>query len=265
MSDHSHPRIAVFRPDDERLAAARTLLTDLGVDPVADPMLAVEPTGATPEAAAYVVFTSKTGAELAADAGWAPGDATVVAIGPKTADALEAAGYTVDLVPDEFSSTGLVDLLTDRVASEEPRSSDGAVISEDSPTADGPSVEVARSDHGSPVLLEGLRDAGADVHETVLYRLVRPGGSGESAELAAAGDLDAACFTSSLTVEHFLDAADAQGVRAAAIVGLNAAVVGVIGEPTRETAASFGIDVDVVPAEATFEALARETVAHLRE
>jgi uroporphyrinogen-III synthase len=245
VSDTERPRVAVFRPDDERLDAARTLLADLGVDPVADPMLAVEPTGATPQDGEYVVFTSKTGAELVSAAGWEPGDTTVVAIGPKTAEALETAGYTVDLVPDDYSSTGLVDLLADRT--------------------DGASVEVARSDHGSPVLLEGLRDAGAAVHETVLYRLVRPEGAGESAELAAGGDLDAACFTSSLTVEHFLDAADARGLRAAAIVGLNAAVVGVIGDPTRETAESLGIDVDVVPAAATFEALARETVAGLDE
>jgi len=251
-------RVAVFRPDDERIAAAETLLSDLGVEAVTDPMLAVDPTGATPEAAEYVVFTSKTGAELVAAAGWEPGDATVVAIGPKTADALETAGYTVDLLPDTYTSAGLVDLLTDRVASGEPRPSD-------SRPENGTSVEVARSDHGSPVLLDGLRDAGATVHETVLYRLVRPDGSGESAELAAAGDLDAACFTSSLTVEHFLDAADERGLRAAAIVGLNAAVVGVIGDPTRRTAESLGIDVDVVPAEATFEALARETVAELHE
>jgi uroporphyrinogen-III synthase len=245
VSDTERPRVAVFRPDDERLDAARTLLAELGVDPVADPMLAVEPTGATPQDGEYVVFTSRTGAELVAAAGWEPGDATVVAIGPKTAEALETAGYTVDLVPDDYSSTGLVECLADRT--------------------DGTSVEVARSDHGSPVLLEGLRDAGASVHETVLYRLVRPDGSGESAELAAAGDLDAACFTSSLTVEHFLDAADARGLYPAAVVGLNAAVVGVIGDPTRETAESLGVDVDVVPAEATFEALARETVAALRD
>jgi uroporphyrinogen-III synthase len=236
------PTVAVFRPDDDRLATARERLTDLGADPVADPMLAVEPTGERPDDADYVVFTSKTGAELVAG-DWEPGAATVVAIGPKTADALAAAGYDVDLVPEEFSSAGLVAALADR--------------------ADGASVEVARSDHGSPVLLDGLRDAGATVHETVLYRLVRPSGSGESAEAAAAGDLDAACFTSSLTVEHFLEAAAERGVRDAAVRGLNAAVVGVIGEPTRETAERHGIDVDVVPEAATFEALARETVAAL--
>ncbi|WP_254766346.1 uroporphyrinogen-III synthase [Salinilacihabitans rarus] len=242
----AEPTVAVFRPDDERIDEAVDLLDSLGATPVPDPMLAVEPTGAVPRTDAdRVVLTSKTGAELVGDAGWDPGEAAVCAIGPATADALREAGYEVDLVPAEYTSAGLVDALAD----------DGA---------DGARVEVARSDHGSEVLLDGLDVAGAYSHETVLYRLVRPAGSGESAELAADGDLDAACFTSSLTVEHFLGAADARGVREEAIAGLDEAVVGVIGEPTRETAADHGIDVDVVASEATFEALARETVAATR-
>jgi uroporphyrinogen-III synthase len=122
---------------------------------------------------------------------------------------------------------------------------------------------VARSDHGSDVLLDGLREAGAYAHETVLYRLVRPEGSGESADIAAAGDLDAVLFTSSLTVEHFLDAAAERGVREAAVAGLNRAVVGAIGGPTRETAEAAGVAVDVVPETASVEALAEATVAEL--
>ncbi|WP_058367527.1 uroporphyrinogen-III synthase [Haloparvum sedimenti] len=239
-------RVAVFRPDDERIDEAVDLLDALGANPVPDPMLAVEPTGALPAAgsadaeADYVVLTSKTGVELAADAGWSPGDATLVAIGPATAGAAREAGWTVELTPETYSSDGLVDLLSDRV--------------------DGALVEVARSDHGSPVLTDGLREAGAEVHETVLYRLVRPESAGESAELAAAGELEAAAFTSSLTVEHFLDAAAERGVREAAVAGLNDAVVGTIGHPTRETAENHGIEVDVVPDDATFEALATAVV-----
>ncbi|USZ66809.1 uroporphyrinogen-III synthase [Halorussus salilacus] len=229
-------RVAVFRPDDERLAEAEQLLDSLGADPVADPMLEVRPTGNAPESGEYVVLTSKTGVELAAESGWDPGDATVCAIGSSTADALREHGYEVDLVPEEYTSAGLVAALESEV--------------------EGRRVEVARSDHGSPVLTEGLADAGADVRETILYRLVRPEGSGESAALAADGDLDAALFTSSLTVAHFLEAADERGVREEAIAGLNEAVVGAIGPPTRETAESEGIDVDVVPEVADFEKLA---------
>jgi uroporphyrinogen-III synthase len=236
----SDPRVAVFRPADERIDDAAALLESLGADPVPDPMLAVEPTGAVPAAAPYVVLTSKTGVELAAEAGWEPGDATLVVIGPATAAAAREAGWSVDAVPDEYTSAGLVEALAGRV--------------------DGRRVEVARSDHGSDVLLDGLREAGATGNGTVLYRLSRPEGAGESAELAAAGELDAAAFTSSLTVTHFLDAAEDRGVRGAAVAGLTDAVVGAIGPPTAETAAEHGIDADVVPADADFAALAKAVV-----
>jgi len=231
----------VFRPADDRLATAVDLLESLGAEPVADPMLAIDPTDATPRSDAdFTILTSRTGAELVAEHGWEPGDATLCAIGDATADALRAEGYTVDLVPEEFSSVGLADTLEGK--------------------CDGRRVEVARSDHGSDVLTDGLNDAGAYVHETILYRLTRPEGAGESAELAAGGDLDAAVFTSSMTVENFLAAAADRGVRAAAIDGLTDAVVGVIGEPTRETAEAHGVAVDVVPETADFEVLARATV-----
>ncbi|QLG49682.1 uroporphyrinogen-III synthase [Natrinema halophilum] len=235
------PTIAVFRPDDDRLERATALLEDLGADPVPDPMLAVEATGAVPRTDAdYVVFTSKTGAELVSETGWEGSEETICAIGPATADALREEGYSVDLVPAEFTSSGLVATLRDRV--------------------DGARVEIARSDHGSDVLLEGLDAAGAYVHETILYRLVRPEESGRSVAMAADGRLDAACFTSSLTVEHFLETAAEREIREAALHGLDAATVGVIGEPTAETATDLGIDVDLVASEATFERLAVETV-----
>jgi uroporphyrinogen-III synthase len=238
------PTVAVFRPDDGRLETAAATLDDLGVEALGDPMLAVEPTGAEPRADAdYTVLTSTTGARLAADAGWEPGDGTLCAIGETTAETLREAEYRVGIVPAEFSSQGLVDRLVGEV--------------------EGDRVEVARSDHGSAVLLDGLEAAGAYVHETVLYRLVRPAGSGESPERAAAGTLDAALFTSSLTVDHFLDAADERGARDAAVAGLETAVVGAIGQPTAETAEDAGIAVDVVPGQADFECLARRAVETL--
>ncbi|MFC7196656.1 uroporphyrinogen-III synthase [Halosimplex aquaticum] len=250
MSAADRPRIAVFRPPDGRLAAAAELLESLGADPVADPMLTVDPTGDVPRSDAdYVVFTSKTGVELVAgeraeeggpDERWEAGDATVCAIGESTADALRDHDYPVDRVPAEFSSAGLVEALEDEV--------------------DGARAEVARSDHGSAVLLTGLEDAGAYLHETVLYRLERPADAGESAEVAAAGNLDGAVFTSSLTVRHFLAAADERDVREEALDGLADAVVGVIGDPTAETAADAGVAVDVIPETADFEALAEAVV-----
>ena len=237
------PRVAVFRPDDDRLAEAASLLEGLEVVPIPDPMLAIEPTGERPRSdAEYAILTSKTGAELVGNSGWRF-DGTICAIGERTARALRGEGYEVGVVPDEFSSAGLVATLRERVP--------------------GRRIEVARSDHGSSVLLEGLNAAGAYVHETVLYSLARPADSGRSAAMAAAGELDGALFTSSLTVGNFLAAARERGVEPEALDGLDDAVVGTIGEPTRESAEAAGIRVDVVPEAADFEALARAVVSRL--
>lgn len=233
--------VAVFRPDDDRIADATDRLESLGVEPVPDPMLAVEVTGAVPRTDAdVVVLTSTTGVDIAADAGWTPGETRLAAIGPKTAERAEQSGFAVDLVPEAYTSEGLVDALEDDV--------------------NGSRVEVARSDHGSAVLTGGLAAAGAYVHETVLYRLVRPDGAGVSIGRVLDEDLDAALFTSSLTVRHFLDAAEERGVGDDLREAMAEVVVGCIGPPTRETAENAGIEVDVVPEDATFDALARAVV-----
>jgi len=66
--------VAVFRPDDERASEAEMLLSELGVEPLLDPMLAIEPTGASARPdAEYTILTSKTGAELVAAADTDPG------------------------------------------------------------------------------------------------------------------------------------------------------------------------------------------------
>ncbi|WP_332897469.1 uroporphyrinogen-III synthase [Haladaptatus sp. CMSO5] len=233
--------IAVFRPDDGRLAAAVKFIESLGATALGDAMLEVRPTGTAPrEDADFSILTSKTGVELANQTGW-NAQGTICAVGEGTASRLRDFEYPVHRIPDEFSSAGLVEELAADV--------------------DGARVEVARSDHGSPVLTDGLEAAGAYVHETILYELVRPEGAGSSAEAAAAGELSGAIFTSSLMVQNFLDAAEARGIRSEALAGLNDAVVGVIGEPTKSTAEGLGIAVDVVPEKADFETLARAVVA----
>lgn len=233
-------RAAVFRPDDGRLEAAAELLDALGATPVPDPMLEIEPTGNVPPDADYVILTSSTGVDILADAGWEPGNAVLCCIGPSTAEAAREAGWTVDRVPEQYDSEGMVAELRDEV--------------------DGASVAVARSAHGNDGLLDGLCTAGADVTETVLYRLTRPEDSGTSAAMAADGKLEAVLFTSSRTVEGFLAAAEEREVRQAAIAGIQDAVVGAIADGPADTAREHGIEVDIVPEKADFDLLATEVV-----
>lgn len=235
--------IALFRPDDGRASETAELLRSLGADPVVDPMIAVDPTGALPRTDAhYLVVTSPTAVDCLPADDWTPGGATVCAIGERTATALRDAGIPVDHVPAEHSSAGLVELLT--------------------PMVPGAQVEIARSDHGSATLPEGLNDAGAYVHETVLYRLVRPADSGESTELLAAGDIDAVLFSSPLTVKHFMAAASDRGIASTVRELMNGpdVVVGAIGTPTTDAATDHGITVDVVPETAGMERLAAAVV-----
>ena len=236
------PRIAFFRPDDERSAQARELLRERGFEPVGDPMLAVEPTGASPrQDGDFTILTSRTGVRIIENPVAQLAGTRVCAIGHATANVLEEAGVTVDIVPDEFTSDGLVDRLRDHVA--------------------GKRVEIARSDHGSERLIGGLIDAGAYVHETILYELVRPEGSGASVDLLLEGSLDALLFTSSLTVEHFLEAADERAGSNDIREYLDDVTVGAIGPPTRDTALARDIPVDVMASRASFETLVDEVIA----
>ena len=227
------PRVAFFRPDDDRAERAAEAARERGLDPLSDPILETVPTGKKPRTdGEFIVLTSVTGVELAAET-VRGADAVVCAIGPKTADGLREEGIEVDVVPEGYTSAGLVEELKGRV--------------------DGERVEVARSDHGSDELIEGLFSAGAYVHETVLYEIRRPEDGGErTAQALGDGAVDAVLFTSSLTVEHLVEALEENEVGFGALGGVG---VYAIGEPTRETAEKLGIEVDTVPEQETFESL----------
>lgn len=242
----SRPTIAAFRPPDHRADDAAETIEAAGASALLDPMIVPEPTGASPRGDAdWTILTSVTAADLPAVRSWTPTGTRVAAIGPKTADALAGAGIGVDLVPDAYTSEGLVEAL--------------------GPDVDGARVELARSDHGSAALPTGLQGAGAYVHETVLYRLVRPDGAGRSIEGVIDGTVDALAFSSSLTVEHFLETADDAGQAAELAAALDGVIVGAIGPPTAATAIDAGLEVDVVASEATFDALVDDLVAALEE
>lgn len=101
--------IALTRPAglDEELAAA--LLED-GYEVVWCPLIALEPLGDEPiDASGYdwLVVTSRNGADEVARrlTGW---PRQIAAVGPATAQALRAHGFSVDLVPADASQDGLL-------------------------------------------------------------------------------------------------------------------------------------------------------------
>jgi uroporphyrinogen-III synthase len=188
-----------------------------------------------------VVFTSATSAEECGRSEMFRDSlfgTKVLSIGPGTADALERLGVATDIMPLIHSSEGIVEHMKFSVA--------------------GKRVVLLRSDHGSSVLDEGLRAAGADVVDFIAYSLkpADPRYLDTILEVGKAGKIDVFAFTSPLSAKSFIEAAEENGIDAYSM--LRKAVVAAIGKPTVKMLASFGIRADVVPDSATFEEMLRD-------
>lgn len=168
---------------------------------------------------------------------------TTIAIGPKTREAAEEQGIEISFMPESYSSTGLVEAIRHE--------------------GKGKVVDIARSSHGAPVLVDGLKAAGAEVFETQVYEIARPAKDSAQEELIQAildQTVDAVVFTSSMMVRNFLDLASQIGVRDAVLQVLNSEgmVVAAIGHPTANTLNMNKIQVTIVSSEYTFKALIHE-------
>ena len=230
-------RVLVTR-SPEQASELVSLLSQRGAVPVLLPLIRVEAAGDPSQIAAaaadlesydWVVFSSVNGVEhffKHLRGGALPRKAA--AVGPATAQALEAAGVAPLFVPSEHTGAGLARGLLEREAG----------------GFSGRRVLFPCALEHDPQAAGILRAAGAAVTELTVYRTVTEDPGPE--DLAAlAGEIQAALFLSG-------SAARAAGGFAGRLSG---AVVGCIGPSTAEAAREAGIRVDVVPAEHTSEAL----------
>jgi uroporphyrinogen III methyltransferase / synthase len=194
----------------------------------------------------WVVLTSPNGARRLLDAVAATGGdgrsfagTRVAAIGPGTAEVLAAGNLVVDLVPERFVAESLLDAFPDP-----PPDRQGRVL-------------IARAAVARDVLPEGLTARGWAVDVVEAYRTTSaPLDDGQRKAVAGA---DIATFTSSSTVDRFVDAVGAEAIPP---------VVACIGPVTAETARGHGLAVDIEAPVHTIDglvdALAAWGVAHPR-
>ena len=188
----------------------------------------------------YVIITSANGAHicemLGLNASNIPPSTKIVAIGPQTRAALLKEHLRVDLVPSEYSSRGLVKMFNN---------------------IDKKSIWILRSAFGSSELLEGLENAGAAVHEIVIYTLKKLCGAPQQAFVreVVEGTVAGVLLTSGMTVRAFFDCASRTRTREQLIARLGEMVVGAIGKPTAEALCEMNVQVDVIPKKATFREL----------
>jgi uroporphyrinogen III methyltransferase/synthase len=206
------PAIRIERlPDGGELESALAVLGDFGL----------------------VVLTSVNGVDALFDALGARGRdaralsaaATVVAIGPATAERLAARGVRADVVPERFVAEGILEALA------------GVPLQ-------GVRALVARAAGSRPELVDGLEERGARVDEVLLYEAVPE--PADPAAVSAALDADYLTFTASSTVRAFTGLlSDAHRARLAA----GGPRVVSIGPVTSATAREQGLRVDAEAAE----------------
>jgi len=240
-------RVVVTRAREQASALAARLRS-VGAEPVEIPtILVAEPLdgGAALNAAVaaihaydWVVLTSPNGARRffaslhdARDLG----GVRVACIGPGTAEVTRAANVVADLVPPRFVAESLLDAF--------PRPQPGG----------RGRVLLARAEVARDVLPTGLVELGWQVDVVDAYRTLAAEPTPD--QRAAAAGADIVTFTSSSTVDRFLDAIGPDAVPP---------IVACIGPATADTARRRGLTVDVVAAEHTIPGLVAALVEHVR-
>ena len=160
------------------------------------------------------------------------GGVKVAAIGPGTAAALAQGNIRADLVPERFVAEGLLE------AFPQPPEGSGRVL-------------LARAAVARNTLPIGLREAGWDVDVVEAYRTVPAAPGAELLDAAAKADI--VTFTSSSTVERFLEVAGRDRVPP---------TVACIGPITADTARDLDLTVDVEAEVHTIPGLVAALVAH---
>jgi uroporphyrinogen III methyltransferase/synthase len=217
-------------------------LASYGALPVEVPTIAVEPprSPAQMERAVkglvdgrfqWVVFTSTNAVravwekfgEFGLDARAFSG-VKIACVGESTADRVRAFGISPELVPaGEQSSIGLLDEFPPYDSIFDPVNR----------------VLLPRADIATETLAEGLRERGWEIEDVTAYRTVRAAPPpAATREMIKTGGFDAVCFTSSSTVRNLVGIAGKPHART---------IIACIGPKTAETAAEFGLRVDVQP------------------
>ncbi|WNG88363.1 bifunctional uroporphyrinogen-III C-methyltransferase/uroporphyrinogen-III synthase [Mycobacterium sp. ITM-2016-00317] len=163
----------------------------------------------------------------------------IACVGQATAERVREFGINPELVPTgEQSSLGLLDEFPPYDEIFDPVNR----------------VLLPRADIATETLAEGLRELGWEIEDVTAYRTVRAAPPpAQTREMIKTGGFDAVCFTSSSTVRNLVGIAGKPHART---------IVACIGPKTAETAAEFGLRVDVQPEVAAVGPLVEALAEH---
>jgi len=164
--------------------------------------------------------------------------ARVVAVGPKTAEALEARGIMTECLPEEYRAEGILE----------------AIRAELNP---GQRVLLPRGDLARKWLPDELHNLGLDVTDLKVYETIQVNAAEDSRELLEQlqeREIHMITFTSSSTVTNFVRAFEQIGIMNVSEL-LGGVDIVCIGPLTAETAEAAGMTVSAISKDATIESL----------
>jgi uroporphyrinogen III methyltransferase / synthase len=164
----------------------------------------------------------------------------IAAIGPKTAEAIRGQGVKPDLIPEEYRAEAVVEAFGKRGVK-------------------GLRILLPRAAEAREVLPQELEEMGAAVEVVEAYRTVRPeGAKNEVRAMLEKGDIHMVTFTSSSTVNNFMEMFEGESER---LLGwMKKVAVACIGPVTAKTAQERGLSVRITPSDYTIEALTKAIV-----
>jgi uroporphyrinogen III methyltransferase/synthase len=170
-----------------------------------------------------------------------PPSLKICAIGPATAYQLMEKGIEVHYTPKEFIAEAIL------------KGFEKSMLK-------GKRVLLARAKEARDVLPEGLRRMGARVDVVEVYRTVKPkGGAKGLKDLLKKGKVDVITFTSSSTVNHFVELLKKENLQEL----LKNCAIACIGPITARTAKNWRMRVHIQPKEYTIPALTQAIVKYL--
>ena len=166
------------------------------------------------------------------------GRAFVIAVGPRTAEALKEYGVRVDLVPTKYSSEGLIECLQGKDFS-------------------GKKIRIPRTSNATPTLTEKLKEMGAEVEEIYVYESGLPVDEKLKAKFyedLTSGKIDAIVFGSGLSAKNIFKMLSEKAPMETLRNIINTKVTTVaIGPTTAEALKEMDVKVDVMPQDYLFE------------
>jgi uroporphyrinogen III methyltransferase/synthase len=192
----------------------------------------------------WIIFTSANGVNFV----WQrlqekgknrlPSSLKICAIGPATANQLKKREIAVDYIPKEYIAEAVLKGF-------------------EKMDVKGKRILLTRAKKARDILPKGLRKIGAEVDVVEAYRTIKPRGSGKRLrQLLKNEEIDVITFTSSSTVNHFVEILKKENLKKL----LKGIAIACIGPVTTQTAKKWGMKVHIQPKKYTIPALTQAIV-----